>query len=216
MFKPKHPRDEEVDFKASNPSIPVQTTCQMRRKVFQLSSTYTFGSSPVQGSSSLPHTAFSPSPVPVTPIHLHTSHFIPSSGHSLSAFVPSAAPYDTTIADFNPSFSPSPQSIHDMSTPTLHLQTPTLVNKNPFIDSPTPCASPILSNLLMEINSSCTSLGTSIPVWSHSVLTVSRSMSSIFEKHHGVKATKDRECVAKQALDKERKHLVVESRQARA
>lgn len=211
MFKPKHLRGEEVDFKASNPLIPAQTTRQTCRKVFQPPLTYTFGSSPVQGSSSLPHTAFLPSPVPVTPIRLHTSHFIPSSGHSLSAFVPSAAPYDMTIADFNPSFSPSPQSVHDTSTPTLHLQMPTLVDENPFIDSPMPCASPILSNLSTEINSLCTSLRTSTPVWSHSVLTASRSMSSIFERRHGVKAVKDREHVAKQALDKERKHLAVES-----
>ncbi len=211
MFKPKHLRDEEVDFKASSPSIPVQTTHQMHHKVFQPLLTYTFGSSPVQGPSSQPHTAFLPSPVSVMLIRLHISHFIPSSGCSPSMFVPSTASYDMTIADFNPSFSPSPQSVYDMSTPTLHLQTPTLVDENPFIDSPMPCASPILSNLLMEINSSCTSLGTLTPVRSHSVLTASRSMSSIFEKHYGVKAAKDREHVAKQALDKERKCLEVES-----
>ncbi len=41
-------------------------------------------------------------------------------------------------------------------------------------------------------------------------------MSSIFEKRRGVKAAKDRERAAKQALDKERKRLAVESRQARA
>ncbi len=120
-----------------------QSTCQMCRKVFShrrcrpLPHLLSKG----QALSHIPRFRFPASDAD----SLHTCYFVPSSGHSPSAFIPSTAPYGVTMAAFNPSSSPSPQSVYDTSTPTLHLQMPTLVDENPSIDSPMPCASPVLS-----------------------------------------------------------------------